>query len=105
MRTMLRRVTAKKGEFDGQPFDYCRIEIDIPVMEGQKGDYGVSTETLLFGVADDERQLAHLRGHLPLLVDVDFEMRRKGKEGLVNVVTAFAVVQEPKQKQQQQPAS
>lgn len=102
MRTMLRRVTAKKGEFDGTPFDYCRIEIDIPVMEGQKGDYGVSTETLLFGVADDERQLVHLRGHLPLLVDVDFEMRRKGKEGLVNVVTHFAVVEPPKQKQQAQ---
>lgn len=103
---MLRRVTAKKGEFEGQPFDYCRIEIDIPVMKGQKGDYGVSTEVLLFGTADDERQLAHLREHLPLLVDLDFEMQRKGKDGLVKVVTAFSVVQEPKQKQQaQQPAS
>lgn len=103
MRTMLRRVTAKKGEFEGKPFDYCRIEIDIPVMDGQANDFGISTEILQFGVADDIKQLQGLRNHLPILVDVDFEMRRKGKEGIVNVVTHFAVVDKPKEKQQ--PAS
>lgn len=99
---MLRRVTAKSGVFEGTPFDYCRIEVDVPVMEGQKGDYGISTEVLLFGVEADEAKLSHLRGHLPVLIDVDFEMRRKGKDGLVNVVTHFAVVEPPKQKQQAQ---
>lgn len=102
MRTMLRRVTAKKGEFEGKPFDYCRIEVDIPVMDGQPNDFGISTEILQFGVADDVKQLQGLRGHLPVLVDVDFEIRRKGKEGIVNVVTHFAVVEPPKQKQQAQ---
>lgn len=101
MRTMLRRVVAKKGEFEGKPFDYCRIEVDIPVMEGNPNDFGISTEVLHFGTSDDIKQLRGLQGHLPILVDVDFEIRRKGKDGIVNVVTHFAVVESPKQKQQQ----
>lgn len=100
MRTMLRRVTANKGVLDnGNEYDYCRIEVDIPVMAGQERDFGVSTEILQFGTSEDFKKLESLRGHLPILVDVDFEMQRKGKEGLVNVVTSFAVVEQAKPKQ------
>lgn len=112
MKTMLRKIKWNSGEMDGTKYDYTRIYVEIPVYEEQEKEFGVDVLELEFGKEEAHKKLAHLRGQLPIECDVEWYAARKGKDGIVNVVTRLEILENPvngmpksKQQQPQQPAS
>lgn len=94
MRTQLRKVKWNKGETEkGHAYDYTRVYIEIPVYDRQEKEFGVDVLELEFGAEADHRQLAHLRGKLPVMVDVEWYSAKKGND-TVNIVTKLDIVQD-----------
>lgn len=103
MRTYLRKVKWNKGETDnGHAYDYTRVYIEIPVYDRQEKEFGVDVLELEFGSEADHRQLVHLRGKLPALVDVEWYAAKKGND-TVNIVTKLDIVQDKPAPKLQQP--
>lgn len=102
MRTQLRKVKWNQGQTEkGHAYDYTRIYVEIPVYDRSEKEFGVDVLELEFGSAADHVKLAHLRGKLPALVDVEWQAAKKGND-TVNVVTRFEVVHDkPASKPQQ----
>ncbi len=93
MKTQLRKVKFNKGtvEGSGQEYDYTRIYVEIPVYEQQQKEFGVDVLELEYGTEADHIKLAHLRGKLPCLVEVEFTPVKKGN-GMINVVTKLEIL-------------
>ena len=92
MKTYLRKVKWNKGETDkGHAYDYTRIYIEIPVYDRQEREFGVDVLELEFGSEADHTKLAHLRGKLPIPVEVEWYAAKKGNDE-VNVVSRFEVI-------------
>ncbi len=102
MRTLLRKVKWNRGEMDGTKYDYTRIYIEIPVYDKQEKEFGLDVMELEFGEEVDHKKLAHLRGQLPVLVDVEWVPAKKGNNN-INVVMKLDVVEPPKAKPQPNP--
>ena len=97
MKMLLRKVKWNKGTVEGsnQEYDYTRIMVEIPVYEKQEKEFGVDDLELEFGSEADHVKLLHLRGKLPLMVDVEFmPVKKSNKE--VNLVTKFEVLNQAK---------
>lgn len=93
MKAQLRKVKWNKGKVDGSEteYDYTRIYIEVPVYDKQEKEFGVDVLELEYGVEADHIKLAHLRGKLPCMVDVDFMPVKKGNQN-INVVTRLEVL-------------
>lgn len=91
MRTQLRKVKFNKGDMEGRPYDYTRIYIEIPVYEKSEKEFGVDVLELEFGDEADHVKLEHLRGKLPVPVEVEWIPAKKGKDN-VNIVTKLEVL-------------
>ena len=93
MKTQLRKIKWNKGtvEGSGQEYDYTRVYVEIPVYEQQQKEFGVDVLELEYGTEADHIKLAHLRGKLPLPVEVEFMPVKKGN-GMINVVTKLEVL-------------
>lgn len=91
MKALLRKVKWNKGETEnGTKYDYTRIYIEVPIYDKQEREFGVDVLELEFGDESEHSKLAHLRGKLPCLVEVDFMPVKKGNAN-INVVTRFEV--------------
>lgn len=101
MKTMLRKVKWNRGEMDGTEYDYTRIYVEVPVYDKQAKEFGVDVLELEFGSEEDHKKLSHLRGLLPVPVDVEWYAARKGKDKIVNVVTKLDILDNSKSKPQQ----
>ena len=95
MKVMLRKVKFNKGVMDGRPYDYTRIYIEVPVYEKQEKEFGVDVLELEFGDESDHVKLEHLRGKLPILVDLDYMPVKKGNDD-IKLVTRFEVIGDAK---------
>ena len=93
MKTQLRKIKWNKGtvEGSGQEYNYTRVYVEIPVYEQQQKEFGVDVLELEYGAEADHVKLAHLRGKLPCLVEVEFMPVKKGN-GMINVVTKLEVL-------------
>ena len=93
MKAQLRKVKWNKGtvEGSGQEYDYTRVYVEIPVYEQQQKEFGVDVLELEYGTEADHIKLAHLRGKLPCLVEVEFIPVKKGN-GMINLVTKLEVL-------------
>ena len=93
MKTQLRKIKWNKGtvEGSGQEYDHTRVYVEIPVYEQQQKEFGVDVLELEYGTEADHIKLAHLRGKLPLPVEVEFMPVKKGN-GMINVVTKLEVL-------------
>ena len=93
MKTQLRKIKWNKGtvEGSGQEYDYTRVYVEIPVCQQQQKEFGVDVLELEYGAEADHIKLAHLRGKLPCLVEVEFMPVKKGN-GMINVVTKLEVL-------------
>lgn len=93
MKTQLRKVKFNKGvmESSGNVYDYTRIYIEIPVYEKSEKEFGVDVLELEFGDEADHVKLEHLRGKLPVPVEVEWIPAKKGKDN-VNIVTKLEVL-------------
>ena len=93
MKTQLRKIKWNKGtvEGSGQEYDYTRVYVEIPVYEQQQKEFGVDVLELEYGTEADHIKLAHLRGKLPCLVEVEFMPVKKGN-GMINLVTKLEVL-------------
>lgn len=88
----LRKVAWNKGQTDnGIAYDYCRITCDLPIYDGSPREFGVDSMELEYGDADKHVDLLHLKGKLPVQVDVAYHDAKKGKN-IVKVVTALRIV-------------
>ena len=80
MLMTLRKVSWNKGQTDnGIEYDYCRIDCDMPIYEGSKNEFGVDSFTLEFGPMERHKELLHLKGKLPVQVDVAYHEAKKAK--------------------------
>ena len=93
MKTQLRRVKHNKGEYEGRSYDYTRIYVDIPVYDRSEKEFGVAELELEFGTEEDVQKIAHLRGKLPVPVDVEWTPAKKGGD-TVNLVTRLDILQD-----------
>lgn len=95
MKTQLRKVKFNKGtvEGTGQTYDYTRIFVEVPIYDRSEKEFGVDVVELEYGTEADYVKLAHLRGKLPCLVEVEFMPVKKGN-GTVNVVTHLEILEE-----------
>ena len=94
MKVQLRKVKWNQGQTDnGHAYDYTRIYVEIPVYDRQEKEFGVDVLELEYGSAADHVKLDHLRGKLPVWVDVDWQVAKKGND-TVYVVTRLEVVQD-----------
>ena len=100
MKAQLRKVKWNKGtvEGSGQEYDYTRVYVEIPVYEQQQKEFGVDVLELEYGTEADHVKLAHLRGKLPCLVEVEFMPVKKGN-GMINLVTKLEVLGQPSSSQ------
>ena len=97
MKALLRKVKWNKGETENKTqYDYTRVYIEVPVYEKQEKEFGVDVLELEYGSEADHVKLAHLRGKLPCLVDVDFMPVKKGNTD-INVVTRLEVLKQDNQ--------
>ena len=86
MLMTLRKVSWNKGKTDnGIEYDYCRIDCEMPIYEGSKNEFGVDSFTLEFGPMERHKELMHLKGKLPVQVDVAYHEAKKGKN-IIRVV-------------------
>lgn len=100
MKTQLRKISWNKGTTDtGVEYDYTRIQVEIPVYEKQEREFGVDILELEYGSEADHKELLHLRGKLPCMVEVEWIPAKKGKNN-VNVVTKLELVNTGHQKPQ-----
>nr|DAN78376.1 MAG TPA: RstB-like protein [Inoviridae sp.] len=80
MLMILKKVSWNKGTTDnGIDYDYCRILCDIPVYEGSKNEFGVDSFELELGTSEKHKELLHLKGKLPVQVDIAYHEAKKGK--------------------------
>lgn len=92
MKASLRKVKWNKGSTDkGHEYDYTRIYIEVPVYDKQEKEFGLDTIELEFGSEAEHTKLSHLRGKLPVDVDVDFQVMKKGNTN-INVVTKLDIL-------------
>lgn len=95
MKTTLRKIKWNSGEIDGTKYDYTRIYVEIPVYDKQEKEFGVDVLELELGNEEAHKKLLYLRGHLPVECDVEWYAARKGKDGIVNVVTKLDILENP----------
>ena len=87
MKTQLRKVKWNKGQTEnGQTYDYTRIYVEANVYDKALNEFGVDVIELEYGSEADHAKLDHLRGKLPVDVNVEWETQIKGKNE-VKVVT------------------
>ena len=87
MKTQLRKVKWNKGQTEnGQTYDYTRIYVEAKVYDKSANEFGVDVVELEFGSEADHVKLEHLRGKLPVDVNVEWETQIKGKNE-IKVVT------------------
>lgn len=92
----LRKVAWNKGVTDnGVEYDYTRITCEIPIYEGSPKEFGVETFELEYGPESRHHELLHLRGKLPVQVEIGYMEAKKGKQ-LIRVVQSLRVLDEPK---------
>ena len=104
MRTYLRKVKCNKGVTDnGIEYDYTRVQIEIPVYDKQEKEFGVDALELEYGLYEDFKKLEHLRGKLPVAVDVEWYAAKKGNDE-INVVSRLDVIHDKPAPKLQQPS-
>lgn len=80
MLMILKKVSWNKGTTDnGHDYDYCRVLCDLPVYEGSKNEFGIDSFELEFGPSEKHKELLHLKGKLPMQVDIAYHEAKKGK--------------------------
>ena len=73
----LRKVAWNKGVTDnGIEYDYTRITCEIPIYEGSPKEFGVETFELEYGPESRHHELLHLKGKLPVQVDIGYRRSR-----------------------------
>ena len=82
MKTQLRKIKWNKG----QTYDYTRIYVEANVYDKSVNEFGVDVIELEYGSEADHTKLDHLRGKLPVDVNVEWETQIKGKNE-IKVVT------------------
>lgn len=95
MKATLRKVKWNKGTVEGsnQAYDYTRIYIEVPVYDKQEKEFGVDVLELEYGNEADHIKLAHLRGKLPVQVEVEWIPVKKGNQN-INLVTSLRVLED-----------
>jgi hypothetical protein len=89
MKALLLKVKWNKGQTEnGTPYDYCRVTLQLPVYEGSFNEFGVDSAEYEYGDAESHSRLLHLKGKLPVEVEVEFQQVRKGKQTL-NQITSL----------------
>lgn len=92
MKTQLRKIKWNKGQTEkGQTYDYTRVYIEAPVYDKAANEFGVDVLELEYGSEQDHQKLLHLRGKLPVEVNVEWDTQIKGSKE-VKVVTRLDVL-------------
>lgn len=92
----LRKIAWNKGVTEtGREYDFTRLTCEVPIYEGSPNEFGVETFELEYGPQSRHTELLHLRGRLPVQVEVGYMEAKKGKQ-LIRVVQSLRVLDEPK---------
>jgi hypothetical protein len=93
MKAILRKVTWNKGQTDnGTVFDYTRVFIERPISDSSVNEFGFDLIQCEYGDESKKVELQHLRGKLPVEVDIELMPEIKGKK-VIQKVYSMKVVQ------------
>ena len=88
MKALLLKVKWNKGQTEnGTQYDYCRVTLQLPVFEGAVNEFGVDSADYEYGNAESHNNLLHLKGILPVEVDVDYQQVKKGNQTLNQIIS------------------
>lgn len=94
MKAILRKVTWNKGQTDnGVIFDYTRVFIERPISDSSANEFGFDLIQCEYGDEAKKVELEHLRGKLPVEVDIELMPEIKGKKVLQKVYSMKVVGQ------------
>lgn len=97
MKATLRKVTWNKGQTEsGAAYDYTRVFIEVPVYDASAKEFGYDTMQCEYGDESKHAELLHLRGQLPIEVDIDIVPVKKGSQVLQQVRSMRVIEQPPK---------
>lgn len=92
MKAILRKVAFNKGKTDnGIEYDYTRLFIERPISADSQNEFGHDLIQCEFGSAEKVKEIQHLRGRLPVEVEVDLVPEIKGKK-VIQVVHSLRVL-------------
>ncbi|WP_239327067.1 hypothetical protein [Snodgrassella gandavensis] len=96
MKALLLKVKWNKGQTEnGTQYDYCRVTLQLPVFEGATNEFGVDSAEYEYGNAESHIKLLHLKGKLPIEVDVDFQQVKKGNQTLNQIISLKPLSSKP----------
>jgi hypothetical protein len=88
MKALLLKVKWNKGQTEnGTQYDYCRVTLQLPVYDGAVNEFGVDSADYEYGNAESHNKLLHLKGKLPIEVDVEFQQVKKGNQTLNQIIS------------------
>ncbi len=96
-KTYLLNVFGSKGSMEGRAYDSTKITV-LTAKKNCDGTTGLDTETLVWGLSDNAKKLAHLNFSQigPVLVELDVEDQLRGqgeKEKRTQVVHDLRILQ------------
>lgn len=96
MKALLMKVTTNKGQTDnGVQFDYTRVFIQRPISDTSTNEFGYDLVQCEYGDSSKMAELEHLRGKLPVNVEIELVPEIKGKR-VLHQVHSMRVIDEPK---------
>jgi hypothetical protein len=97
MKASLRKVKWNKGVVadTGREYDYTRIYIEAPIWDGASNEFGLDTIQLEYGNEEAHKNLFHLKGKLPVDVEIEYIDMVKGNDVLKVVQNLKVLTPQP----------